>query len=136
MGMSSQSRLEVAAMVLVENGKVFAAQRKATGEQALLWEFPGGKLEKGETGPEALVREIREELGTRVVVERHLCTVEHQYPSFFLVMHVFIVQRLEGNLVLQEHVASRWVAKHELYSLDWAPADLPVVSVVKQLLFD
>lgn len=127
--------LEVAAAVLIEGNTVFAAQRSNAGPLAKRWEFPGGKLEEGEDGRTAIVREIEEELATRIEVIRPLLTVEHQYPAFTITLHAFLCRRLSGQLVLSEHIASCWLGKDDLYGVDWADADLPIVKAVENLLF-
>jgi 8-oxo-dGTP diphosphatase len=124
----------VAAAVIIESGKVFAAQRDDQGETGNLWEFPGGKLEQGESGEKAIVREIAEELQLQISVERYLMTVNHQYSSFMITMHAYLCSIHSGKLTLHEHVDYKWLEHRELKSLDWAPADKPIVTVVSQLL--
>lgn len=126
--------IEVAAAVIIQDNKVFAAQRGDGGELAWRWEFPGGKLEKGETGEDAIVREILEELGTEVKVLRMLLSVEHRYTTFSLTLQGYLCEIIGGPLVLREHVASRWLGKGDLYSVPWAEADLPIVKAVAALL--
>ncbi len=126
--------IEVAAAVIIQDNKVFTAQRGKGGELALKWEFPGGKLEKGEGGEEAIVREIFEELGIEIVVRRHLITVGHQYTSFSLTLHGYLCDIIGGELVLTEHVDSKWLGKEQLFSVSWAEADLPIVRAVEALL--
>jgi len=130
----TMKHIEVAAAVLLEHNTVFAARRGNSGPLGGKWEFPGGKLEEGEDGCTAIVREIAEELKTRIEVVRPLITVSYQYPTFFVTMHAFLCRRLEGNLELTEHGASCWIGKEDLYSLDWSEADLPVVREVEKLL--
>ena len=126
--------IEVAAAVIIQHNKVFAAQRGEGGELALRWEFPGGKLELGEKGEEAIVREIFEELGTKISVLDSLLSVEHQYATFSLTLHGYLCEILEGELVLTEHINCAWLGKGELYSVSWAEADLPIVKAVAALL--
>lgn len=126
--------IEVAAAVLLEDNAVFAAQRGHSGPLAGRWEFPGGKLEEGEDGTVAIVREIEEELKTQIEVVRHLITVEHQYPTFFLTMHAYLCRRIYGDLELSEHIASCLIGKDDLLTLDWAEADIPVAREVEKLL--
>lgn len=123
-------KVEVVAAVIVDDGCVLATQR-GYGDFAGGWEFPGGKVEEGETNEDALFREIHEELDTYIVVERHLVTVEYDYPTFHLVMHCYI-SRLEGSITLLEHQAARWVSKNDIDDLDWLPADIEVVEAIKQ----
>ena len=116
----------VAAIIHDTNGRIFATQR-GYGEFKDYWEFPGGKMEPGESPEEALRREIWEELETRIVVERLVQTVEWDYPSFHLTMHCFWCHIESGHLLLKEHEAARWLGKEQLYSVDWLPADREVV---------
>ena len=120
----------VAAIIHDEEGRIFATQR-GYGDYKDGWEFPGGKMEPGESPEEALRREIWEELETRIVVERPVKTVEYEYPKFFLKMHCFWCSIESGSLILKEHEAARWLSKDQLDSVDWLPADL---IVVKELL--
>ena len=126
--------IEVAAAIIIQDHKVFAAQRGSGGELAFRWEFPGGKLEPGEKGEDAIVREIFEELGAVITVSSHVLSVEHQYNSFSLTLHGYLCEILEGELVLTEHVASSWLDKELLYSVSWAEADLLIVEAVAALL--
>ena len=104
-------------------GRIFATQR-GYGDWKSWWEFPGGKLEPGETPQQALLREIREELDTRILVERHLTTVEWEYPKFHLTLHCFLCRVQSGCLTLKEHQAARWLSPNELHTVRWLPADL------------
>ncbi len=126
-------RIEVVAAIIVGDGRVFATQR-GYGDFKDMWEFPGGKMEPGESREEALAREIREELDTAVAVDGHLCTVEHDYPAFHLTMHCFMCTVASGVLTLKEHEAARWLAKDELFSVDWLPADIEVVRALQERL--
>lgn len=114
--------VRVSAAVIEHNGRYFATQR-GYGDMKDGWEFPGGKIEEGETPEEALVREIREELETGISVDRFLMRVEHDYPSFHLSMDCFLCHITEGEPHLLEHEAARWVSREELSDLDWLPAD-------------
>ncbi len=127
--------IEVVAAVFIKNNKVFCAQRANKGPLALKWEFPGGKIEENETKEEALIREIQEELDTKITVDKFLMTVDHQYESFHLTMHTFLCTVASGNLTLNEHVNSYWLTKEELDTLDWAAADIPIVDRIKEILF-
>lgn len=110
--------VRVVAAIIIENGKVFATQR-GYGEFKDGWEFPGGKIEPGETPEEAIVREIKEELDTEVEVIELLDTVEYDYPNFHLSMGCFICKIKSGDLVLKEHEAAKWLTKDTLGSLEW-----------------
>lgn len=125
----------VVCAVIVHDGMVFATQR-GYGEYKDWWEFPGGKVESGESPEDALKREIREELETEILVERYLDTVEYDYPSFHLSMRCYLCSILSGDLHLVEHEASRWVPAEELKDVPWLPADrvlLPsVLSCMKE----
>ena len=125
--------IKVVASIIIDNGKVFATQR-GYGEFKDGWEFPGGKIEEGETAREAIVREIREELDTEIQVEELLDTVEYDYPKFHLSMDCFWCEIMQGGLELKEHEAARWLSKEELYSVDWLPADVGVIERVEEEL--
>ena len=122
----------VAAIIHDVEGCIFATQR-GYGDYKDFWEFPGGKMEAGETPEEALQREIWEELETRIVIERLVTTVEYDYPKFHLKMHCFWCHIESGSLTLKEHEAARWLRKDELESVGWLPADLEVVERIKNL---
>ena len=113
--------VRVVAAVIESDHKIFATQR-GYGEFKGGWEFPGGKIEPGETPQQALVREIEEELDTEIEVGELIDTVEYDYPSFHLSMDCFWCKIVKGNLVLLEAEASKWLAKDELYSVEWLPA--------------
>ena len=121
----------VAAIIHDEEGRIFATQRRY-GEMKDGWEFPGGKIELGESPEDALRREIWEELETRIVVERLVKTVEWDYPKFHLTMHCFWCRIESGHLTLKEHEAARWLAKDELESVDWLPADKTIIGELKR----
>lgn len=125
---------EVVASVFIKDNRVFCAQRKDTGETAKKWEFPGGKVDEGETHQQALEREIYEELATKITVDDFIMTVNHQYNTFEITMHAYQCTIIEGNLTLSEHLSSRWLTREELTTVDWAPADLPIVERIKDLL--
>ena len=119
-------QIEVVAAIIRKDDKIFATQR-GYGDFKDGWEFPGGKMEPGETPEEALKREILEELDTRIDVERLLTTVDYDYPKFHLTMHCFICSIESGSLTLKEHEAARWLKLSDIYSVDWLPADRVVV---------
>ena len=148
-------QIEVVAAIIRKGDKIFATQR-GYGDFKDWWEFPGGTMEAGETPEEALVREIREELSTEIRVDGLLCTVEYDYPNlangrdcsrsehskqvlvfphltaaFHLTMHCYLCSLLTEALHLNEHEAARWLAKDELDSVKWLPADLEVVDALK-----
>ena len=125
--------VKVVAAVICDGERVFATQR-GYGDYKDLWEFPGGKLEAGETPAQALVREIREELDTQIEVGELLTTVEYDYPGFHLSMDCFLARVLEGDLVLREHEAARWLGPDELDSVPWLPADRAAVARLKEKL--
>ena len=121
----------VAAIIHDNQGRIFATQR-GCGEWKDWWEFPGGKMEVGETAEEALKREIWEELETRIVVERFVETVEWDYPLFHLTMHCYLCHVESGHLELKEHEAAKWLNKDELESVNWLPADWELVRKLSQ----
>ncbi len=125
-------RIEVVAAVICQGGRVFATQR-GYGEWKDWWEFPGGKMEAGETPEAALKREIREELSAEISVGRLLGTVEHDYPAFHLTMHCYLCSLLSEALRLNEHEAARWLAKEELDGVRWLPADLQLIEQLKSI---
>ena len=126
--------ITVVAASIYWNGKVLCVQRAEHEKEyiSLKWEFPGGKVEVGESREEALVREIREELSVDIEVSEFLMTVEHTYPDFHLTMHVFKCVLDQGEITLNEHVALKWLSLDELDQLDWAAADIPVVEFLMQ----
>ena len=123
-------KIEVVAAVIRKDGKIFATQR-GYGEWQDWWEFPGGKMEPGETPEEALKREILEELSTEISVDQFLCTVEYDYPKFHLTMHCYLCSLLSEALHLNEHEAAKWLSMDELNSVKWLPADVLVVNAIK-----
>ena len=122
----------VAAIIHDAEGRIFATQR-GYGEWEGWWEFPGGKMEPGESPEEALRREIWEELETRIVIEQLVTTVEWDYPKFHLKMHCYWCHVESGALTLKEHEAARWLAKEELESVKWLPADLQILEKIRNL---
>ena len=125
--------IEVVAAIIEKDGKYFATQR-GYGDFKDGWEFPGGKVEPDEQPEQAIVREIKEELESTVSIEKFLCTVEHDYPKFHLIMHCYLCQLEEGNLHLVEHEAAKWLLPEQIDSVDWLPADIKVVNALKEEL--
>ena len=122
--------VEVVAAIIQRDGLVYATQR-GYGEWKDWWEFPGGKVEPGESCEAALIREIREELTVEIQVEQRLCTVEYDDPTFHLVMHCYFCKLASGHLTLLEHEAARWLSQQELDAVEWLPADKVVVEKLK-----
>lgn len=124
----------VAAVIKKINEKgemfIFATQR-GSGDFRGGWEFPGGKIEEGETPQEALVREIKEELETEIMVGELIDTIEYDYPTFHLSMDCFWAEIVSGDLVLKEHEAAKWLTKNELNSVEWLPADITFVTLLR-----
>ena len=125
--------VHVAAAIILNDGKVLAAQR-GYGEFKDGWEFPGGKLEPGESGTEACTREIREELSATIAVDRFLCTIEHQYESFHLTMDCYLCHVVDGEIAIEEHEAMKWLTAESLMSVAWLPADLKILPFIKEAL--
>lgn len=121
--------IHVAAAIIKNENQIFATQR-GYGAFKDGWEFPGGKIEKGETPKEALIREIREELDTEIEVGELVDIVEYDYPDFHLTMHCFLCTVKSGDLVLKEHEAARWLTKETLHSVDWLPADKDLIDKI------
>jgi len=118
--------INVVAAIILQNNKVLATQR-GYGEFEGGWEFPGGKIEPGETPENALVREISEELAIEIMVEKYITTVEYDYPSFHLHMQCFLCSVIQGDLTLLEHSDAKWLSKENLETVNWLPADIVVV---------
>ena len=110
---------------------IFATQR-GYGDFKGGWEFPGGKIEEGETSQEALVREIKEELETEIKVGELIDTIEYDYPAFHLSMDCFWAEIISGDLVLKEHEAAKWLKKDELGSVEWLPADITLIEKIRE----
>ena len=125
-------KIEVVAAILHRDGAYFATQR-GYGEFEGMWEFPGGKIEPGESSEDALKREIQEELGVDIVIEDLICTTEYDYPSFHLTMHCYLCRVEAGEIELREHKSARWLRPEELGSVEWLPADKDVISRLHSL---
>ena len=121
----------VAAIIQDSDGRIFATQR-GSGDWKDWWEFPGGKIEPGETAEQALHREIWEELEARIRIEKLLHTIEWDYPKFHLTMHCFLCTLESGELILKEHEAARRLAPDELDSVQWLPPDIQVIEMLKR----
>ena len=125
--------IEVVAAIIKKDNKIFATQR-GSGEFQGGWEFPGGKIEPGETPQNALKREIMEELRTEISVGDLIETIEYDYPTFHLSMDCFWAETVSGNLVLKEHLDAKWLRKDELNSVEWLPADESLIeSIMKKM---
>jgi len=123
--------IEVVAAIIRKGGKIFATQR-GYGEWKDWWEFPGGKMEVGETPEDALKREIREELLAEISIDQFLCTVEYDYPKFHLTMHCYLCSLMTDSLHLNEHEAALWLTRDELNNVKWLPADLEIIEIIKE----
>ena len=125
----------VAAVIFDERGRLFATQR-GYGEWKDWWEFPGGKIEAGETPQQALHREIREELDAEIEVGTLLHTINYDYPAFHLTMHCFRCTLAESHLTLLEHEAARWLAPDELQTVRWLPADEELIDMLQSCRYN
>jgi 8-oxo-dGTP diphosphatase len=123
--------VKVVAAVIRKDNRIFATER-GYGDFKDMWEFPGGKIEPGESGPEALKREIREELDTVIEVGDYIETVEYDYPTFHLSMECYWCTVKEGKLTLLEHENALWLDRDSLLSVEWLPADLVIIPKVKE----
>ena len=124
-------QIEVVAAIIVKDHKVFATQR-GYGEWKDFWEFPGGKIDAGETPEEALYREIKEELDTEIAVGELFTTINYDYPTFHITMHCYLCTIENGSLTLLEHEAAKWLSLDQLDSVTWLPADLLVIAELQK----
>ena len=125
--------IKVSAAIIRSRNKVFATAR-GYGDYKGQWEFPGGKIEPGESPQQALIREIKEELDTEIQVGEQIGTIEYDYPAFHLSMDCFWCSVVRGNLVLKEAQESRWLSKNELQSVQWLPADAIIIEKIAKHL--
>ena len=129
----TRKHVQVAAAIIMDDGRIFATQR-AHGQFKDGWEFPGGKIEPGETPKHAAKREVMEELDTEIEVGELFDTVEYDYPDFHLTMHCFLCTVKSGNLALKEHQAAKWLTRETLDSVNWLPADIGLIEKLKSIL--
>ena len=122
-------RIEVVAAIIRKRDKIFATQR-GYGDFKDWWEFPGGKMESGETPEEALVREIREELDAEIQIHNLLHTVEWDYPQFHLTLHCYMCSLVNDALHLNEHESAKWLGADDLHSVKWLPADEEILQMI------
>lgn len=123
--------IKVVAAIIQKENKILATKR-GYGEFINMWEFPGGKIESGETKEQALVREIKEELNIEISVDKFAIGIEYQYPNFYLFMSCFMCSIKEGSIELLEHNDGKWITKEELNTLNWLPADIDAVNYLKE----
>lgn len=128
-------KIEVVAAVIMHENQILSVQRPEHKLDYISrkFEFPGGKIEDDETKEEALIRELKEELNLKVNIGKHIITVVHQYPDFELTMHVYSVKVTSKTITLNEHIAQLWLDKKDLYSVDWAAADVPIVDELNSI---
>ena len=125
-------QIEVVAAIIYKDGAYFTTQR-GYGEFEGMWEFPGGKVEPGESRDVALKREIQEELGVDIAIENLLCTTEYDYPSFHLTMHCYLCSIASGEIELREHKSAQWLTMESLDNVEWLPADKDVIEMLKNV---
>lgn len=124
-------QIKVVAAIIKNEDKILATKR-GYGEFINMWEFPGGKIEPGETKKQALVREIKEELNIEINIDKFALDIEYQYPNFYLFMSCFMCSIKEGSIELLEHNDGKWITKEELNTLNWLPADIDAVNYLKE----
>ena len=130
-GLKNMKQIKVVAAIIKNEDKILATKR-GYGEFINMWEFPGGKIEPGETKKQALVREIKEELNIEINVDKFALDIEYQYPNFYLFMSCFMCSIKEGSIELLEHNDGKWITKEELNTLNWLPADIDAVNYLKE----
>lgn len=123
--------IKVVAAIIQKENKILATKR-GYGEFINMWEFPGGKIESGETKEQALVREIKEELNIEINVDKFAIDIEYQYPNFYLFMSCFMCSIKEGSIELLEHNDGKWITKEDLNTLNWLPSDIDAVNYLKE----
>ena len=129
--LKNMKQIKVVAAIIKNEDKILATKR-GYGEFINMWEFPGGKIEPGETKKQALVREIKEELNIEISVDNFALDIEYQYPNFYLFMSCFMCSIKEGSIELLEHNDGKWITKEELNTLNWLPADIDAVNYLKE----
>ena len=125
--------IEVVAAIILDGDRIFATQR-GYGKWRGWWEFPGGKVQVGESREDALVREIKEELDATLVIDRFYTTVDYDYPDFHLTMHCYLCHLTDGHYTLKEHLAARWLTAETLQTVQWLPADEELVQNLSSML--
>lgn len=123
-------QIEVVAAIIIKDDKILCVQRKESRLPYISkkYEFPGGKMEPGETREETIIREIKEELDIDIIIKEEFLTITHQYPDFHITMHSFICESSDMEVTLTEHINYQWLGRKELNKLDWAAADIPIVN--------
>ena len=123
--------VEVVAAIIEKDNKILCTQRSIDDPYlSLKWEFPGGKIEEGETHKQALIREIKEELNLDIQVNEHFLTINHKYPHFKLIMHTYLCTMKEDKFTLNEHNHYKWLKPNELHTLDWVEADIEIIEKI------
>ena len=122
--------IKVVAAIIKKDNKYFVTQR-GYGDYKDWWEFPGGKIEEGETPEEALIREIKEELDADIIIEKYLCTVEHDYPKFHIKMDCYICSLVSDDITLKEHEAAKWLTIDEIDMVELLPIDIKILEKLK-----
>ena len=125
--------IEVVAAIIRKDNKILATQR-GYGDFKGLWEFPGGKIEQGETKEQALIREIKEELKADIKVSCFVQTIDYDYPTFHLTMHCYFAELINSQIKLTEHIGAKWLTKNELTTIEWLAADIAIVNTLKKVL--